>query len=405
MAVSIRAKISGVGPLRPEQFRFAPPRSCPSVPHRHVKTILSLIPLVLGLIAAREVPADTVVSIVGDEFHLNGKPTYAGRVWRGHKIQGLLLNARLVQGAFDDRNTNTVAQWAYPDTGKWDADRNTREFIAAMPEWRRHGLLAFTLNLQGGSPQGYSQQQPWHNSAFEADGSLRADYLARLERILNRADELGMVVILGYFYFGQDERLQDEAAVLRATDNATRWLLDHGWRNVLVEVNNECNVRYDHAILRPDRVHELIERVKAMKAGERRLLAGTSYGGGTIPKENVVRASDFLLIHGNGVSNPDRIAEMVHQTRAMPGYVPKPILFNEDDHFDFDKPTNNFVMAVSEYASWGYFDFRMQGESFDDGYQSVPVNWGLSSDRKRGFFTLLAEITGSTTDATTPSGQ
>lgn len=333
--------------------------------------------------------------MVGDEFHLNGKPTYAGRVWRGHKIQGLLLNARLVQGIFDDRNTNTVAQWAYPDTGQWDAERNTREFIAAMPEWRRHGLLAFTLNLQGGSPQGYSREQPWHNSAFEADGTLRTDYLARLERILNKADELGMVVILGYFYFGQDERLRDEAAVLRATDNATRWLLDGGWRNVLVEVNNECNVRYDHAILRPDRVHELVKRVKAMQGGGRRLLAGTSYGGGTIPKENVVRASDFLLLHGNGVSEPDRIAAMVRQTRAVPGYTPKPILFNEDDHFEFDKPRNNFIAAVGEYASWGYFDFRLKGEGFDEGYQSVPVNWGLSSERKRGFFRLLAEITGS----------
>jgi hypothetical protein len=339
--------------------------------------------------------AATTVSIVGDEFHLNGKPTYAGLVWCGHKVQGLLLNARLVQGIFDDRNTGTVAQWAYPDTGKWDAERNTREFIAAMPEWRRHGLLAFTLNLQGGSPQGYSREQPWHNSAFEADGSLRADYLARIERILNKADELGMVVVLGYFYFGQDERLQDEAAVLRATDNATRWLLDGGWRNVLVEVNNECNVRYDHAILRPDRVHELIERVKGMQAGERRLLAGTSYGGGTIPKENVVRNSDFLLLHGNGVSEPDRIAEMVRQTRAVPGYTPKPILFNEDDHFDFDQPKNNFIAAVGEHASWGYFDFRMKGEGFDEGYQSVPVNWGISSERKRGFFRLLAEMTGS----------
>ncbi|HEY9171397.1 MAG TPA: hypothetical protein VI136_03840 [Verrucomicrobiae bacterium] len=360
-----------------------------------MNTHLTLLALSLSLLTARQLAAATAVSILGDEFHLNGQPTYAGRVWRGHSIQGLLLNARLVQGIFDDRNTNTVAQWAYPDTGKWDADRNTREFIAAMPEWRRHGLLAFTLNLQGGSPQGYSQQQPWHNSAFEADGSLRADYLARLERILNRADELGMVVILGYFYFGQDERLRDEAAVRRATDNATRWLLDHGWRNVIIEVNNECNVRYDHAILRPDRVHELIERVKAMKTGGRRLLAGTSYGGGTIPKENVVRASDFLLLHGNGVSNPDRIAEMVRQTRAVPGYTPKPILFNEDDHFDFDQPKNNFIAAVSERASWGYFDFRMKGEGFDEGYQSVPVNWGLSSERKRGFFRLLAEITGS----------
>ena len=359
-----------------------------------MKTALAFASLALSLFAA-SANAATTVSIVGDEFHLNGKPTYAGRTWRGHKIQGLLMNARLVQAIFDDRNTNTISRWAYPDTGKWDAERNTREFIAAMPEWRRHGLLAFTLNLQGGSPQGYSQQQPWHNSAFEADGSLRADYLARLERILNRADELGMVVMLGYFYFGQDERLQDEAAVIRATDNATRWLLDRGRQNVIVEVNNECNVRYDHDILRPARVHELIERVKGTKSGGRRLLAGTSYGGGTVPKENVVRASDFLLIHGNGVSNPDRIAEMVRQTRAVPGYSTKPILFNEDDHFDFDKSRNNFIAAVSEHASWGYFDFRMKDEGFDEGYQSVPVNWGISSERKKGFFQLLAEMTGS----------
>ncbi len=72
-----------------------------------------------------------------------------------------------------------------------------------------------------------------------------------------------------------------------------------------------------------------------------------------------------------------------------------PILFNEDDHFDFDKPRNNFIAAVSQYASWGYFDFRMKGEGFDEGYQSVPVNWGISSARKRGFFQLLREMTGS----------
>ncbi len=36
----------------------------------------------------------------------------------------------------------------------------------------------------------------------------------------------------------------------------------------------------------------------------------------------------------------------------------------------------------------------MKGEGFDEGYQSVPVNWGISSTRKRGFFRLLAEITG-----------
>ncbi len=97
----------------------------------------------------------TTVSIVGDAFHINGEPTYKGRVWKGHKIEGLLINARLVQGIFDDLNPDTVPNWAYPDTGRWDAQRNTREFMAAMPEWRRYGLLAFTINFQGGSPRGY----------------------------------------------------------------------------------------------------------------------------------------------------------------------------------------------------------------------------------------------------------
>ena len=337
----------------------------------------------------------TVVSIVGDEFYINGQPTYKGRTWNGHKIQGLLFNSRMVQGIFDDRNPHTARQWAYPDTGKWDPERNTREFLAAMPQWRRHGLLAFTINLQGGSPQGYSKDQPWHNSAIEADGSLRSDYFARLERILDQADRLGMVVILGYFYFGQDERLKDEAAVTHATDSATQWLFERGYRNVLVEINNECNVRYDHAILQPERVHELIQRVRDKIYRGWRLYVGTSYGGGTMPKEKVARVSDYLLLHGNGVSDPKKIAEMVRQTRKAPGYFPKPVLFNEDDHFDFDKPGNNFAAAVGEYASWGYFDFRMKGEGFRDGYQSVPVDWGLGSERKRGFFRLLAEITGS----------
>jgi hypothetical protein len=223
-----------------------------------------------------------------------------------------------------------------------------------------------------------------------------------LERILDQADELGMVAILGYFYFGQDQRLNDENAVILAADNITRWLLAKGYRNVIVEINNECNVRYDHAILQPPRGHELIERVKRTSRSDwpswsyprRRLLAGTSYGGGTVPAENVVQSSDFLLIHGNGVSDPDKIADMVRQTRQVRGYRPMPILFNEDDHFDFEKPRNNFIAAISEYASWGYFDYRMKNESYEEGYQSVPVDWRISSDRKRGFFQLLRQITG-----------
>jgi hypothetical protein len=361
--------------------------------------VISQLLLLMGTITAqdgtRNVPAAmTEVSIVADAFHINGRPTYEGRTWNGHKIEGLLLNSRMVQGIFDDLNPKTIENWVYSDTRKWDAERNTRDFVAAMPSWRAHGLLAFTINLQGGSPRGYSNDQPWHNSAITPEGELRPKYMERLKRIIDKADELRMVVILGVFYFGQDQRLADEEAVKHALDNAIDWVFDQGYQNVLIEVNNECNVRYDHAILKPERVHELIERVKSRTRAGRRLLVGTSYGGGTIPKENVVRASDFLLLHGNGVSDPQRIAEMVRQTRKVPGYRPMPILFNEDDHFDFDKPDNNFTAAIGEHASWGYFDFRMKDEGFDDGYQSVPVNWGISSARKKAFFTRLKEVTG-----------
>ncbi len=342
---------------------------------------------------AAEVPSrKTEVSIDGEKFLINGRPTYEGRTWEGKKIEGLLFNSRMVQGIFDDLNPETRGKWAYPDTGRWDPERNTREFIAAMADWRRHGLLAFTIDLQGGSPEGYSKEQPWHNSAITPEGELRADSMARLERILDRADELGMVAILGIFYFGQDERLQGEATVLRALDGAVDWILDRGYRNVLIEVNNECNVRYDHAVLRPERVHELIDRVKGRRRGGRRLFASTSYGGGTIPGENVVRSADFLLIHGNGVGDPERIAEMVRRTRKVSGYRPVPILFNEDDHFDFEKPRNNFLAAVGEYASWGYFD--PGSSNYKDGYQSPPVEWGINTDRKRGFFDLLGKIAG-----------
>jgi len=339
----------------------------------------------------------TTVSIDGDKFFLNGKPTYAGRTWKGKKIEGLMMNSRMVQGVFDDLNPATISRWAYPDTGKWDAERNTREFLAAMPVWRAHGLLSFGINFQGGSPEGYSAKQPWLNSAFRPDGTLIPEYLARMQRVIDFADDLGMVVVLGYFYFGQDQRLTDEAAVIRAVDAATRWVLDHGWRNVLIEINNECNVLYDHAILQPERVHELIERVKKMTSADgRRLLVSTSYGGNTVPKGNVLRASDYVLLHGNGVSDPKRIAEIVQLTRQVAGYTPKPIFFNEDDHFNFEIPENNFTAAVGEYCGWGYFDFRMKGEGFSAGYQSIPADWTISSPRKAGFFRLLAEITGHT---------
>jgi hypothetical protein len=362
---------------------------------------IALLPFCPGQAAEKR---QTVVSIHGEQFHINGAPTYQGVTWKGHKIEGLLMNARLVQGIFDDLNPETRGRWAYPDTGKWDADRNTREFIQAMPSWRKHGLLCAVVNLQGGSPEGYSRQQPWHNSAIQADGSLREDYMGRLEKIIDRADELGMVIMLGIFYFGQDQRLADEPAVKRAVENTVDWIAQRGYRNVLLEIANECdNSAYDLDIIKAPRVHELIELAQQRAAKHKLPLpVSVSYNGGSIPRPNVVRTADFLLLHGNGVSDPNRMTEMVRTVRKMTGDTPKPIVNNEDDQpwrrkdQGFGPEGNNFVACVKEYASWGYFDFREQNEAkdFNQGFQSVPVNWEISSERKRAFFNLLAEITG-----------
>ncbi len=349
----------------------------------------------LGAAAAAALPAAsprTVVAIDANQFRINGRLTYAGRHYQSMRIEGLLMNARMVQAIFDDLNPETSPRWQYPDTHRWDPERNTREFIAAMPTWRDHGLLSFTINLQGGTPEAGARSQPWENSAFNADGSLRPSSMNRLQAILDRADELGMVPIVGYFYVGQDRRLHDEAAVKRAVENATGWLLNGGYRNLLIEIANEAAPNYHHSILRPARIHELIQAAQSTRAAGFRFPVGTSMTGGAIPTPQIVRASDFLLLHGNGVNKPEAIANMVRRCRSVKSYRPMPILFNEDDHADFEQPNNNLFAAIREHASWGFLD---QGKNnYKEGFQSPPVDWTINTNRKKAFFNLLAQIVG-----------
>jgi hypothetical protein len=330
----------------------------------------------------------TRVSIAGDRFLANGAALNAGRRIRGIPIDGLLLNSRMVQGIFDDLNPATRDRWRYPDGTAFCPDRNTREFIEAMPSWAAAGLNAFTINLQGGSPQGYSKEQPWLNSALADDGSLRGDYMRRLAQILDRADELGLIVILGIFYFGQEPHLADEQAILQAVDDTVDWLMQRGDTNVLIEVGNESDCpRYRHPISAPPRVAELIHRVRERSAGK--LLASTSLLGGRVVTPEIAEASDFILIHGNSVHESARLAALIEACRRVPTYRGQPIVCNEDDHFDFHRDDCNCLTALRHRCGWGYFDFRREGEPFEVGFQSVPVDWTISTDRKRAFFDLL----------------
>lgn len=352
----------------------------------------------------------TKISIQGEKFLIDGRPTHQGRSWKGHKVEGLLFNNRVVQAIFDDENPETRHQWAYPDTGVWDPERNLTEFCAVLPNYKAHGCDAVTINLQGGMPITKTETvQPWLNTAIDPEGNLKPGYMDRLYRLLGAADDAGVIVIVGLYYFGQDKYLTDEAAVKQGVVNACNWLLESGYQNILVEINNEADIpHYTHDILKPARVHELVTLAKEQSKNGRRLLAGTSFAGGAyhmrhdgvldlqdmdslqigIPTEDVLAASDFALVHTNEM-NMANTREVVRRTRAREAYKahPMPVVINEDSI-----AVTNLFAAVEEYAPWGYYD---QGENnYRDGYQSVPVNWAINTPSKRSFFDAVAEVTG-----------
>ncbi len=314
----------------------------------------------------------------------------------------------MVQAVFDDENEVTRQLWEHADIRRWDPDRNTAEFVAAMPEWRQHGLVGITVGLQGGNPinpdRSYLEERlskydikvddswryssPWDNSAFEANGNLKKAYFERLGKVLDRADELGMVVILDLFYWGQDQRMQEEAAIKRAVEGSCAWVLEQGYTNVVIEIANECDLLYyDHEIFKTHRIHQLIDLAKNVAHRGCRLLVSTSFVHG-IPHDSAIVSSDFALLHGNAYEIPEMIKRMVSSTRDLPGYRPMPIVINEDDHYDFDLPDNNFMAALASYAGWGFLDTS-------PGFQRIPTNWRINRPLQKAFFGLLAEATGS----------
>lgn len=341
------------------------------------------------------------VSIDGGRFLINGQPTYPGRSWKGHRIEGMLFNSRMANAIADDENPSTRGAWSYAD-GDWDAERNTAEFIAALPSYRAHGLLAVCINISGGSPQGYSWHQPWRICGFTADGTIKPAWAARLEKVIRATDQIGMVVIVGLFYGKQSGTFRNESAVKAAVTNTVDWLIEKNATNVLIEIGNEVDLEkvWAHPIIDAKRNHELIELAKERAKGK--LLVSTSLIGIHTPPAPIVAASDFLLPHGNRVHGPDGAMQpaphgirlQLANWRTSPAYRGQPIVYNEDDHFEFDKADNHFVAAVESGASWGFFDYRRSRERFEDGFQSLPVDWTISSARKRGFFGLLKEITG-----------
>lgn len=112
--------------------------------------------------------------------------------------------------------------------------------------------------------------------------------------------------------------------------------------------------------------------------------------------------------HGNDCT-PGRLAAKLRKFKQSAIFQkrPRPILINEDSTY-----IENLEASVEEGCSWGFFcqgygsDFpswstKPREDRLEDlsGYQTLPVNWGINTERKRAFFEKVAEITGCLTEA------
>ena len=204
---------------------------------------------------------------------MDGKLTYSDFPDAKPEALGRLMNSRMVQATFEDENPETAKLFVYADGSPLDLNRQTNEFIAALPEYRRYGVIACTVNFQGGYPQYHVHLrrdqilQNWDNNAFAPEGRLKWSYAERMARVIAAADEARMAIIVGYFYFGQNHKLKDDNAVRRAVTEATEFLVSLKRENIMIEINNECEIGYVHSLLQPHGVHQMIELARA---GQRR---------------------------------------------------------------------------------------------------------------------------------------
>jgi hypothetical protein len=323
--------------------------------------IISQIILCVALLsfsACSNNKTSTKVSIFETNWFINSEitnPRSAG--------EGLLMNTRMVNVTFEDRNRTD-----------FDSQGNTDEFIAAIPEYVSFGLNAFTLNLQGGMP-GYEGAV---NSAFNSDGSLRPEYLNRVERVIRACDRNSAVVILGFYYQRQHKILDGEKAIRAGVVNAVQWIQEKGFTNVVVDVANEYgHSGYEGSIIQDPEGQASLVRLAKETAPE--LLVSTSgLGNGKIDPV-VAEACDFLLPHWNGT----KVEDIPARVEVLKQYG-KPVVCNEDAT-DGDEAVAKMLATVNSGAGYGLMLEKVnQHDPFDfKGAADDPV-----------YYEALSKVTG-----------
>ena len=179
-------------------------------------------------------------------------------------------------------------------------DQITQDFIDHMDIMKDHGIQSFALSLQGGR---YTEGGNSNMNAYNSDGSLKPEYIARLQAILNASVDKNMAPVVMYFYRGRDQELVNEAAVLKAIDDTTNFLKP--WRNVWLHVINEWyHSGYSHSILKTTSGQmQIYNRIKSLDPN--RITHVSSDRGSTFSNAN----DGFKSDSGNKSVNGDVVVE------------------------------------------------------------------------------------------------
>ncbi|MBD3242947.1 MAG: hypothetical protein GF331_20310 [Chitinivibrionales bacterium] len=317
--------------------------------------------------------AKTNLTIDGEQFLINGKPVYSEIEGSNPDAHGLLMNARFIQGIFDDKAD--PARFARMGHDTWDPEANTDRLIAALPQWHAHGLRAFTVGFQGGGPCFTTDNTTIHNNPFGEDGTaLDPAYAGRMDRLIRGADETGMAVIVSFFYGAQTTRLRDGRAIRSAVTTASRFLRDGGYTNVIIEIANEHDVgpfRQHPLVFTEEGVAALIDLAREESGG---MPVGCSGVGGSASRQ-IIEASDVLLIHGNGQSR-QRYANLIKRVRDWaPG---RPVVCNEDS-----QAVGQLLVAFNTKSSWGYYNNMTK--------QEPPADWSITKGEDTFFALRMAK--------------
>lgn len=297
-----------------------------------------------------------------DLFYIRKSSTQWEETYRAseyhRRARGKLILVDASQGLFEDE---------YLSEQPFDPAANTDALIAALDLYKKYGVLAVAVSLQGADP-GYSSERNGivrKNgalygskegaliSAFNRDGSLKPAWTARLEKLLKAADQRGMFVKLTYFQPAQDEALDSPEAIVAGAQNITRWLVAGEHRNVIIDVAAGWDVQgeWDHFEFIPRNVANLVNVIREQFNGASFSLAiGAASGPSMLYPESLAQVCDLVLLDERGLK-PDmvtrRFAQMSDYERPLGVLV------------DAGTELTHTAASFDKSASWTYSPRRL----------------------------------------------